>query len=146
MVKIGDIITARAVYTERINDDRYYFEAVNKTDSMEWRLDNTTSGGGIAMDGCSHWIRPLRMWLGEIDEVVAITGNPFENMEGESLVKAIFKFQNNLTATFEAIMTDTYFAPDPYWRIIGSKGELVIEKNWIENIHQRASSWKSLLT
>ncbi len=42
---------------------------------------------GIALDGGSHWIRPLRIWLGEIDEVVGLIGHPLSSMQGESLVK-----------------------------------------------------------
>ncbi len=26
-------------------------------------------GGGVAIDGGAHWIRPLRMLVGELDEV-----------------------------------------------------------------------------
>lgn len=27
-----------------------------------WRYDPHSSGGGILMDGCTHWIRPMRIW------------------------------------------------------------------------------------
>lgn len=44
------------------------------------------------MDGGSHWIRPLRMWFGEIDEVMGLLGHPYKRMEGESMVKVFFLF------------------------------------------------------
>ena len=42
---------------------------------------------GIATDGGSHWIRPLRIWFGEIDEAMGLLGYPLKCMEGESMVK-----------------------------------------------------------
>ncbi len=34
-----------------------------------WRASLKQSGGGVIMDGGAHWIRPLRMIMGEIEEV-----------------------------------------------------------------------------
>ena len=39
-----------------------------------WRFQSDAMGGGVALDTGSHWMRPLRMILGELDEVVATTG------------------------------------------------------------------------
>jgi len=64
--------------------------------SNPWRYNKEVTGGGICIDGGSHWIRPLRMWLGEIEEViaqhpgvmeVAVIGVPDERLGEE--VKAI---------------------------------------------------------
>lgn len=27
-----------------------------------WRYDKARSGGGVLVDGATHWIRPLRIW------------------------------------------------------------------------------------
>jgi len=32
-------------------------------DPDHWRFDLGKSGGGILMDGVTHWIRPLKIWL-----------------------------------------------------------------------------------
>ncbi|MDA0824910.1 MAG: Gfo/Idh/MocA family oxidoreductase [Proteobacteria bacterium] len=72
-------------------------------------------------------IRPLRMWMGEIDEVVGIMGHPLKQMKGESLMRSIIRFQSGKSAVLEAMVIDTVFAPDPWWRITGSCGELTIE-------------------
>jgi len=125
--KIGNVITARAVYTEAYNDSRYQLQ---KKD--EWRNNTKTAGGGIALDGGSHWIRPLRMWFGEVSEVVGVLGHPLQSMQGESLVKALFKFKSGICASFEAIKADTFFSPDPWWRILGEKGEIVISEQGIK--------------
>ncbi len=38
----------------------------------------------------------------------------------------MFKFKSGKFASFEAIKADTFFAPDPWWRILGEKGEITI--------------------
>ena len=116
---IGEIITARAAFVYPFDD--YWFK-----EERPWRYEKGRTGGGIAIDGGSHWIRPLRMWMGEIKEVVGVLGRPLAQMEGESLARALFRFDSGKTAIFDAMMIDTVFAPDPWWRITGTKGELTI--------------------
>ena len=31
-------------------------------DPSHWRFDLAKSGGGVLMDGATHWIRPLKLW------------------------------------------------------------------------------------
>ena len=40
------------------------------------------------------WLRPLRVWLGEASEVVAALGYPHPDMEGESLCRALLRFES----------------------------------------------------
>lgn len=117
---IGDIITARAVFSMEFNP---YFYA----DEQAWRYDRSKTGGGIAIDGGSHWIRPLRMWMGEIEAVVGVLGHPLKQMEGESFVRSFLRFQSGKVANFEALMIESVLAPEPWWRITGTKGEIIIE-------------------
>ena len=117
---IGDIITARAAFTYEF--DPYWFK-----EDQPWRYDKRRTGGGITIDGGSHWIRPLRIWMGEIDRVVGVIGHPLEQMEGESLARALLQFKSGKTAVLDAMMIDTVFAPDPWWRVTGTKGELTID-------------------
>ena len=121
---IGDIITARAAFT-------YEFDPVWFKEDEPWRYDKSRTGGGITIDGGSHWIRPLRMWMGEIEEVIGTIGYPLQQMEGESLTRALLRFQSGKTATFDAMMIDTVFAPDPWWRVTGTKGELTIDTGFV---------------
>ena len=118
--QIGEIITARAAFIYEF--DSYWFK-----ETRPWRYEKERTGGGITIDGGSHWIRPLRMWLGEIEEVVGTLGHPLKQMEGESLARALFRFDSGAIAQFDAMMIDTVFAPDPWWRITGSKGEITIQ-------------------
>jgi len=117
---IGDIVTARAGMVAEFDD--YWFK-----DKKPWRFEKGRTGGGIVIDGGAHWIRPLRMWLGEIDEVVAVLGHPYKGMEGESLSRALFRFQSGIVAAFDAMMFDGVLAPDNWWRITGTQGEIIIE-------------------
>ncbi len=116
---IGEVIFARATFYDPIRRD--------PEDPMPWRFRLERSGGGICLDGGAHWIRPLRIWLGEIDEVIGTTAHPISDMEGESLVQAIFRFESGVTATFMALNTEARTGPGDAFRITGTEGELVIQ-------------------
>ncbi len=119
---IGDIITARAAFFMPL--DPYWFQ-----DEQPWRMNRDMTGGGITIDGGSHWLRPLRMWLGEVDEVVAVLDHPVAEMQGESHVRSLMRFRSGKYATYDALMVDYegVMAPEPWWRVTGTKGELLIE-------------------
>ena len=92
-----------------------------------WRDNKTRMGGGIVVDGGSHWLRPMRMWMGEIVEVVAALDYPFGAMEGESLAHAVLRFESGKTGAFHALRHTIVNEPDPWWRITGTTGEIVID-------------------
>src|SRR5438105_8674635 len=75
---IGEVVTARAATFFPALGDFYGGE-------RPWRFDRAAAGGGVVIDTGSHWLRPLRVWLGEADETVAALGRPNQEMEGESL-------------------------------------------------------------
>jgi predicted dehydrogenase len=116
---IGEIITAEAHFGGRVG---------SSWGGKPWRYNKTITGGGICIDGGLHWIRPLRMWLGEIDEVVAILGYPLKEMEGESLAHAIFQFESGKYATYKALRAGAASAPSEDFRITGTEGIIVFEK------------------
>ena len=115
---IGEVRTARASFQAQLDPFWYPRDS--------WRFELSQSGGGIVIDGGAHWIRPLRMWLGEIDEVVAATDRVIPAMQGESLAHALLRFQSGLIATFEALTIDAPLWAGPWWRVTGSSGELVV--------------------
>ena len=92
-----------------------------------WRLSARASGGGIAIDAGSHWLRPLRMWLGEIDEVVASTGHVIKEMEGESLCRALCRFDGGVVASFDALLVPGAAAPVAPFQLTGTRGEIVVD-------------------
>ncbi len=117
---IGEIITARA----------YFGNAFGKPSAgpRPWRYDLALAGGGITIDGGAHWLRPLRMWLGEVDEVVAVVGHPLAEMEGESMARALLRFQSGTVAVFDTLYAGAVMGPSEEFRITGTAGELLIEK------------------
>jgi predicted dehydrogenase len=68
------------------------------------------------------------MWLGEIDEVVAVVGHPLAEMEGESLARALLRFQSGAVAVFDALFAGALIGPGEEFRVTGTQGELIIEK------------------
>ena len=116
---IGEIITARAAFGGKVG---------RGWGSNPWRYDKASTGGGICIDGGLHWMRPLRMWLREIDEVIAVLDYPLKEMEGESLAHAIFRFKSGKVAVYEALRAGVVSAPGEEFRITGTEGIIVIEK------------------
>lgn len=117
---IGTPITARATALIPPLPDFYGADDA-------WRFDAVAAGGGVAIDTGSHWIRPLRMWFGEVREVVAALGHPYARMEGESLVRALLRFESGLVASLDLVLADTPFASESLFRVTGERGELTIE-------------------
>lgn len=117
---IGDVVTARACFF--IPPLPAYYGG-----DRPWRFDNAIAGGGLALDTGSHWIRPLRMWLGEVDEVVGALGHPFPGMEGESLLRALLRFRSGVVATLDGLLHAAPMGPEVLFRITGSDGELTID-------------------
>jgi UDP-N-acetyl-2-amino-2-deoxyglucuronate dehydrogenase len=123
---IGDVITARATTFFPALGDFYGGD-------RPWRFDAQAAGGGIAVDTGSHWLRPLRVWLGEIDEVVASLGYPHPDMEGESLCRALLRFESGVVASFDAMLSTGAIAPQPLFTVTGSIGELTVEgSGWVK--------------
>jgi UDP-N-acetyl-2-amino-2-deoxyglucuronate dehydrogenase len=123
---IGDVVTASATT---------FFPALEEFygGDRPWRLDRAAAGGGVVVDTGSHWLRPLRVWLGEVNEVVAALGHPYPGMEGESLCRALLRFESDLVATFDALITSGPIANRPLFTITGTRGELTVEgSGWVK--------------
>jgi predicted dehydrogenase len=131
---IGDVVTARAATFFPALDEFYGGE-------QPWRLDRAAAGGGVVIDTGSHWLRPLRMWLGEADEVVAALGHPHSAMEGESLCRALLRFESGVVAAFDAMLATGAIANQPLFTVTGTRGELTVEASgWVKLWD--GSSWK----
>jgi predicted dehydrogenase len=117
---LGEVITARACSFVPPLDEFFGGE-------KPWRFEAAAAGGGVAIDAGSHWLRPLRMWMGEMTEVVAALDHPFPGMEGESLCRALCRFASGRVAVFDALLAPGPLGPEPLFRVTGTKGELVIE-------------------
>ena len=140
---IGHIVTAASYYYESMRDN-VTSGSVEASGGMGWRGSLKRAGGGITIDGGLHWIRPLREMLGRrITKVVAVARRNLEpklQMEGESCAHALLEMEaaanfdepkgsGPLVATYSCNMLATApMAHDacPYFRITGTKGELII--------------------
>ena len=116
---VGEVISARSWHCAPPLSDFYPDGA--------WRLSAGAAGGGVAIDTGSHWFRPLRMWLGEVTEVLAVTGHPFAAMEGESMCRSLCRFDSGVVAGFDVTLTPGAAALEPFFQVTGTKGELVVE-------------------
>ncbi len=117
---IGEIITARAFFGNPA--------PAPLNGPKPWRYELAVAGGGITIDGGAHWLRPLRMWLGEVDEVIAVTGRLLPEMEGESLMRSLLRFQSGVVAAFDAVYGGALIGASEEFRITGTLGELVVER------------------
>ena len=116
---VGKVLAARACFYDPLTHD--------PRAPKPWRFDLARAGGGIVIDGGAHWIRPLRMMLGEVDEVVGVSGRHVPGMEGESWAQALFRFRSGVTATFNMLLYDSPVGATHDFRITGTAGEIIIE-------------------
>jgi UDP-N-acetyl-2-amino-2-deoxyglucuronate dehydrogenase len=123
---IGEIVTARAATFFPALGDFYGGD-------RPWRFDRAAAGGGVVIDTGSHWLRPLRVWLGEADETVAALGYPHPDMEGESLCRALIRFESGVVAAFDAMLAAGAIANQPLFTVTGTTGELTVEgSGWVK--------------
>ena len=115
---IGDLVTGRAAFVSEYNP--YWFTG------QKWRLSRSRTGGGITIDGGSHWVRPMRMWFGDVAKAVGVIGYPMEEMQGDSLMRSLLQFESGLYASYDGLMVATPLGPQESWRITGTDGEIVI--------------------
>ena len=89
-----EVLTARAKYWESCS----YALNPQWASSYEPGTFYCTADEGFTFDGGLHWIRPLRMFLGEVGAVAATTGRALKHMKGASLASAIFEFESGVSA------------------------------------------------
>jgi predicted dehydrogenase len=123
---IGEVVTARAATFFPALGDFYGGE-------RPWRFDAAAAGGGVVIDTGSHWLRPLRVWLGEADETIAALGRPHADMEGESLCRALIRFDSGVVAAFDAMLATGAIANQPLFTVTGTRGECTVEgSGWVK--------------
>jgi len=116
---IGTLVTARAWCCTPFMPEFYAEDG--------WRFSLASAGGGVAVDAGSHFLRPLRMWCGELVDVVAVTARPQVAMEGESLCRSLCRFERGVVASFDAMLAVAAGARVPRFQLTGTAGEIVID-------------------
>jgi predicted dehydrogenase len=144
---IGSIVSIASYYYESMRDNVTSGSVDAATGGLGWRGSLQRAGGGIALDGGLHWIRPVaELARARIRSVVGVSC-PVPSvqqalaMEGESLAHALFELEppassaftpavSPLIATYSCCMlaNPAPMAHDacPYLRITGTEGELVL--------------------
>ena len=115
---IGVVISASGNFYDRVS--------VESNASRPWRYDLSTAGGGVSMDGGAHWIRPLRMMMGEIAEVVGVAGTHVPKMECESWSRMLMKFESGSVGVLTCQNYLHSAGPVELFRVTGTEGELLI--------------------
>ncbi|MEC8348356.1 MAG: Gfo/Idh/MocA family oxidoreductase, partial [Pseudomonadota bacterium] len=115
---IGDIISASGNFYDRVAND--------VREPLPWRYNLAMAGGGVTLDGGAHWIRPLRMMMGEVDEVIGVAGRHIPQMQGESWSRLLLKFENGSVATLACQNVLHAAGPVEMFRITGTEGEIQI--------------------
>ena len=103
-----------------------------------WRTERSAlPGGSYVFDSVSHWIRPLRMWLGEVVAVSATLGRSLPHMAGPSIAAALLRCRRKrggatVTATLEVMLSPACVraASSPFFRVTGARGEIVIDASF----------------
>ena len=115
---IGEVISASGNFYDRV--------VIDADAPPPWRYSLAVSGGGLTIDGGAHWIRPLRMMMGEVDEVIGVAGHHVPRMEGESWSRMLMKFQNGSVGVLTCQNVMHASGPTDMFRVTGTRGELQI--------------------
>lgn len=128
---IGEVISGRGWHHgAHTPEGEWAKRGVNGEEAPAWRYSKDVMGGGVVVDGGAHWIRPLRLLLGEVEQVVGTTARPVSDYEGESLGRALLRHASGVTSVYEASVLPPSAAFGPMaagWQIIGTKGEIRID-------------------
>lgn len=93
-----------------------------------WRCDaSKLPSASFTYDSASHWIRPLRIWMGEVSRVVGVTGKSVKHMAGVSFSQHIISFESGKSAIFETMLAPQAISDQPFFVLQGSEGEIVID-------------------
>jgi len=127
IIKARELIDENAIGRPLMASGNFYDRTfVPEDGSIPWRFKKDLAGGGVTMDGGAHWIRPLRMMMGEIEEVIGVIGNHIPQMETESFSQVLIRFAKGTTGVLTCMNVTAAAAPVDMFRITGTEGELVI--------------------
>ena len=90
-----------------------------------WRCDDAKlPAASFTYDSASHWLRPLRMWLGEVTRVVGVTGKAVTHMAGVSMSQHVLMFSSGKSAIFETMLAPAAISDQPFFTLQGTRGEV----------------------
>jgi len=94
-----------------------------------WRQDPSVSGGGCLMDVGIHCVDLLRFFMGEVEEVVAMTGNVVFQYPVEDISTLILRFKGGAQAVVEnSFAVDAKHSRNGL-ELLGTKGRIMTRKS-----------------
>ncbi|KAK9123065.1 hypothetical protein Sjap_012667 [Stephania japonica] len=122
--EIGDMMSVQVIVEGSMNSSNPYF-------SSSWRRDFT---GGFILDMGVHFIAGLRMVVGcEVTSVSAITSHVDITLPAPDNISALFQLENGCAGVFVMVVSSR--SPQIFWRVVGSKGTLQIERGSKDGRH-----------
>mmetsp|Transcript_120568 Transcript_120568/g.375390 ORF Transcript_120568/g.375390 Transcript_120568/m.375390 type:complete len:386 (-) Transcript_120568:103-1260(-) len=134
--RVGRVCVVRAVYRDAPErDGSHVWQQVLEGEGADrpWRFRMDVAGGGLVIDGGSHFLRPMRMLCGDdgdIESVSAVLSRAKNSaMDGESVALAAVRFSNGAVGSFEAVSSGVWRPARPIWSVEGTEGEVVVESS-----------------
>ncbi|KAJ4980208.1 hypothetical protein NE237_010988 [Protea cynaroides] len=114
---VGEMMSVQLIVEGSMNSSNPYF-------SSSWRRNLT---GGFILDMGVHFIAGLRMVVGcEVASVSAITSHVDMTLPPPDNISSLFHLENGCAGVFVMAVSST--SPKIFWRVVGSKGTLQIER------------------
>lgn len=124
VAEVGDMMSVQVIIEGSMNSSNPYF-------SSSWRRNFT---GGFILDMGVHYIAGLRMLVGcEVVSVSAITTHVDKTLPPPDNMSSLFQLENGCSGVFVMIVSSS--SPKIFWRVVGLKGTLQIERGKHDGQH-----------
>ncbi|XP_015571168.1 uncharacterized protein YMR315W isoform X2 [Ricinus communis] len=124
LAEIGDMMTVQVIVEGSMNSSNPYF-------SSSWRRNFT---GGFILDMGVHFIAGLRMLVGcEVISVSAMTSHMDKTLPPPDNISSVFHLENGCSGVFVMVVSSR--SPKIFWRVVGLKGTLQIERGSHDGKH-----------
>ncbi|XP_065866049.1 dehydrogenase FPY6 [Euphorbia lathyris] len=124
LAEIGDMMTVQVIVEGSMNSSNPYF-------SSSWRRSFT---GGFILDMGVHFVAGLRMLVGcEMISVSAMTSHVDRTLPPPDNISSVFQLENGCSGVFVMVVSSK--SPKIFWRVVGAKGTLQIERGVHEGRH-----------
>ncbi|KMT14433.1 hypothetical protein BVRB_4g072110 [Beta vulgaris subsp. vulgaris] len=122
--EIGDMMSVQVIVEGSVNSSNPYF-------SSSWRRN---FNGGFILDMGVHMIAALRMLVGcEMKSVSALTTHVDTTLPPPDNISSTYQLENGCPGIF--VMAVSTRSPKTFWRVVGLKGTVQIERGNIDGRH-----------
>lgn len=124
IAEIGEMMNVQVIVEGSMNSSNPYF-------SSSWRRNFT---GGFILDMGVHFIAGLRMLAGcEVVSVSAITSHVDKTLPPPDNLSSNFQLENGCSGVFVMVVSSR--SPKIFWRVVGIKGTLQVERGSQDGRH-----------